>query len=439
MPGPTTDSHNALVGLGRLGALLLGVGYAVTDVIEALRGIATSADDPGLNVQVQPSMVLLDDPQTGTMRMALTESGLYTLRQTGEAANLVTKARTGRVELSDLSERVEAIIADSRKPPLPLALLGGALLSGAITVIFGSSWWVVVTSSLLGMVVAVLTSRLSNAAQSKGLLPFFAALAVSLAIVGVAALIGAKTVTLFALCGPLVLLVPGAAITNAVLEISGGDPVSGGGRLISGILVWAMLAAGVLVGIRATGARIESGALQMSSVTGVLGVDLGIWDQVPEKWVHWVAVALFGLGFAMLYSAPWVMTAGILVTVTIAYGILSIFTPLLGSIVAGGIAAGVTLFACQIFTRFTNNWPAIAIFRPAFQMMVPGSLGLVTALDVASGEGLGIGMRVFGAAIALTIGIQVGAACASGLIDRILPILERRMVAVKTLGKDSHG
>ena len=88
----------------------------------------------------------------------------------------------------------------------------------------------------------------------------------------------------------LVVFVPGAALTTAVLELAAGQMVSGSSRLVSGAMQLALLAFGILAGIEAVG-------IPSSRVFASSGDVLG-------DWARWLGVLVFACGVKVANSTP---------------------------------------------------------------------------------------------------------------------------------------
>ena len=58
----------------------------------------------------------------------------------------------------------------------------------------------------------------------------------------------------------LVVFLPGATLTTAVLELAAGQIVSGASRLVAGAVQLALLAFGILAGVEAVGVSVVAGA-----------------------------------------------------------------------------------------------------------------------------------------------------------------------------------
>jgi len=405
-------------GLGELGTLLLDAGYAVTD---AHRAVASAADGGGradIATEVFPTLVFVDDPDADGTRMTVAPGRSLTYGQVSAAGRLAADASQGEVPLDELAARVEAIETSVSRFPVWATLLGSGLMSAGIAVVFGAPWWAVAASIVLGMGVGVALGALGRSPRAAAAAPFFAALLVSLAIWALGTLIGAHEIPLFAVCGPLAILIPGTTITNAVLEVSGGDLVSGGGRLVSGLVTWALLAAGVLVTVVWFGSEIDGQDLVLPTGSAATQDALGFWAQIPSAGLSWAGAAAVAIGFGLYFSAPATLTVGITAVLLFSYAVLGVAQPFFGGPVAGGVSAGVTLIASRVIERLHPRWPSVVLFRPAFWLLVPGSLGLVTALGFAAdapspGQA---GLKVVVSVIAITIGIQIGALVAEVIL-----------------------
>lgn len=412
-PKGQPETEPPSVTLADLGGTMLACGYAVTDVRVSLNQIAGRSDLSGISVQVEPDTVFVDDAAAGTMRMTIAPEDQFSLEQVGVVATLVSALTKGQATLEDAAARLRDVRASTHTEPWLLASLGGGMICAAITVLFTSPWWSVVVSFTLGLLIGALLQVVPAAWQTNGTFAFILALLTGLAIWGVASLIGVHSLPTFALCGPLVMLVPGRLVTNAVLEISGGDPISGGGRLASGLLVWAMLAAGILVAVQLTGSKFVAGSLILKTGTKETQAALGIWGATPTLATKWVAVFFIAAGFALVYQSTMRMFVAVTITLYFAFAVLHASETVVSPVIAGGVAAALTLFISRIPVGVGARWPSIVLFRPAFYMLVPGSLGLVMVLELASKNSTpNAALSLLGSVMALTIGIQVGAAMA---------------------------
>ena len=171
----------------------------------------------------------------------------------------------------------------------------------------------------------------STAAGSRGLLtvlPFVAAFAVSAVVYWLAADLRWATVTLFVVCAPLVILIPGATITTGVVELAAGDVVSGGGRFVSGLIMWATLAVGIAAGAAVVGSGQRRRGPRSRCVPG--------WAVRPA-----VLVSPWASGCSSMRS--WSLTAVLVVVLSATYGVVALPRRSPRAPVASGIAAAVML------------------------------------------------------------------------------------------------
>ncbi len=406
------DTDDAGRALGDFGALLLDAGYAVSDVAATMRQTARARSLDAV-VGVLPQAVLVDDSGAGHRRPGATAmtpatGDTLTFDQVGRTGRLVADAGRGRVPWRDLARRVAAIRADPRLRPAWVVLVGSGFMSCGVSVVFGARWWSLVVDALLGVIVGALIVGASRWLRIAQLLPFICALLVTVLLLAAADLAGADRVPLFAVCAPLVVLIPGATVTNAVIELSAGDVVSGGGRLISGLVVWALLAAGIGAGVALLGAQISGMAIV--GVGAPTGTEAGWWGAPVPEILAWPATALVGVGVGLFGSASARLTTVIVGALLLTYALVVGLQPGLGTVVATGVAAAVVLAATRALEALAPDYPSIVVFRPAYWLLVPGSFGLV-ALTSADADPI---VTTFGTVIALTIGTQVGAIVAAG-------------------------
>lgn len=402
-----TTPATASGALGAFGALMLDAGYAVTDVQHAVRETSGQSGIGDVVVGVFPQAVIVEvDPSdgAGASRMVPATGETLTFDQIGRTGRLVAEAQRGRVPWTKLPERVAGIRSAPRLRPVWVVLLGSGFMSCGVSVVFGARWWSLFADGLLGILVGALIVGASRWLRIAQLLPFICSFLVTVLLLLAADLAGADRVPLFAVCAPLVVLIPGAIVTNAVIELSAGDVVSGGGRLISGLVVWGLLAAGIGAGAAVLGARIAGDAIHVAGATAA--ADAAWWGApVPDPLV-WPATALVGVGVGMFGSASARLTGVIVGVLLLTYAVFVGVQPGAGITAATGIAAAIVLAAARALEAAAPDYPSVVVFRPAYWLLVPGSFGLVA---LTAGDDADPVRATFGIVLALTIGTQVGA------------------------------
>ena len=401
-----TDDDTAAA-LGELGAGLLDAGYAVTDVQQVLREVADAHDRPDFTIGVLPSAVLIDDPLGSGNRLTNAQRAELTFDQVAQVAGLARSAARRAASLPAV--RAQLLLIRGQQPRFPrfVAVLGSGLMSAGIAVVFRTTWWAVALDFVLALVVG---AALIFGTRIRGLLtvlPFLAAFAVSVVVYWLAADLQWGTVTLFVVCAPLVVMIPGATITTGVVELAAGDVVSGGGRFVSGLIMWATLAVGIAAG--AAVVDVPATTQDTSPVAVVPG-----WAVLP-------AVLVLALGVGLFFDAAWSLTAVLAVVLSVTYGVVAVAQVVTSAPVASGIAAAVMLPLLRTLEYFRPRWPAAVTFRPAFWLLVPGSLGLVAITEVAT-DGRAGGQELLGGVVAtvvaIAVGVQIGAVLAAFIRPR---------------------
>ncbi|GAA4484431.1 threonine/serine exporter family protein [Microbacterium panaciterrae] len=398
--------------LGDLGALLLDAGVSVTDVRGTLERVrdATAPGDQ-LAFAVLPEHVLVSRPGVpGATTIASGDGSDLTFRQTAHASRLARRLEAGRVSLDQVPAHIAHIRGITLRHPFLQRTLGGGLLASGLALLFRCPWWAVVLALLVGGLVAAIVVATDRIRAAAAVIPFVASF-ISTLIVGVVAdRLDFGAVPLFAVCAPVALLVPGALITNALLELTAADIVTGASRLMYGLIMLGFMAAGIFTGAAVTGLRVDphSAALvgETSLVTGHSG-----WEAVPPLWLSGIGVVVLAIGIGLSFGSGFRLGIATVIVMICTYAALQLLTPFTGSTVATGITAGLLFLAARVLERVTLAVPATVSFQPAFLLLVPGTVGLV-ALASFDAQALAAAPLVF---LSLCIGTKVGALFADAL------------------------
>jgi uncharacterized membrane protein YjjP (DUF1212 family) len=414
------DGETVPVGmlLGTLGALLLDAGSSVTDVRSALekaRNAAGIGDE--LAIGVLPALVIVSETATGAATIVNAEGVELSFRQSARANRLVLGLEGGDVPLAEIPGRVRAIRAGTR-PPAPLPwILGNALTSAGLAVVFRCPWWAILVALGVGAIVGVIGLLLRRFREAIAIVPFLSAF-VSTAVVGlVASSAGFDHVPLYAVCAPVAVFVPGALITNALLELTASDIVTGASRLVQGIIMLGFMAAGIAAGSAVTGLRIDPHSAALVGQVASVGTDRGGLEAVPPYFLSWIAVMVLAVGIGLVFGAGWRLMIAFVAVMLVAYALVSGIAPLWGSVIATGVTAALLFVATRVFERFVPVIPATVSFTPAFLLLVPGTVGLV-AVATFDMQAIATPIATF---VSLCIGTKFGGLI-PGLFARSAPL-----------------
>ncbi|MBK0422577.1 threonine/serine exporter family protein [Leucobacter sp. CSA2] len=407
-------THTAARLLGELGAALLDAGVSVTDVAATLNRAAERHGVGGYRSTVFTEMVMVTEEASGSTVVVHAHKSELTFAQAAAVNRLARRIERGVQPLGVIPEQVGQIRAASRTLPGLKWVVGGILIALGLAILFRCPWWAVALAAVAGGLVGVTTRLLSRGGGAVAIAPFVTAF-VSTTAVGIAAsVLGTGPVPLFAVCAPIAILVPGALITNALLELTATDIVTGSARLMYGLIVLGFMTAGIASGRAITGLQIDTDSVALVGRAGEAAALGSGWHELPPIWFSWVGVVILAVGIGLAFGSGRALTLVNVVMMTSAYAVLTILTPLCGNVAAIGITAATLFVAARLVERLTLAVPATVSFQPAFLLLVPGTIGLV-ALTAFEPAGL------LGAVLAFTslcIGTKVGDV-ASELVTRV--------------------
>jgi len=403
-PTDEPDAAAALAAAEAVGSAMIQAGYSVETVQDVLRDIAKVNGLSESEVLVFPNALLVSARGQGQHQTGAVASGDGQLlfSQIDEVQRTVDGARTGVLDPRSTVERIERIRAMSPPYGRVVRVIGYAFLSGALSVLLGASWTGVSLAAGLGLITgaALLVSerlpRRYGALITVGI-AFFVALVVFLLLRN-----GFGSGILSALLAPLVVLLPGALLTTAVLELSTGQMISGAGRLAAGAMQLVLLGAGI----------VTAGAL-----VGVPDFDFSEQPELLGPIAPWIAVAVFGVAISVHRCAPRRSLPWILLVLYVAYSAQVLGDLALGGVLSAFVGALVVTPVTALVARQPSGPAALVSFTPAFWLLVPGALGLVGVADVLGGDSTAAASLV--ATLSTMVAIALGVLAGSTLSNRM--------------------
>ncbi|WP_220093812.1 threonine/serine exporter family protein [Gryllotalpicola protaetiae] len=390
--------------LGRLGALLLDAGVSVTDVRDSLTHI-DGGRMPALSFSVMPELVIVSDRDSGLAPVVATTQDELSFRQAARANQLARALELGALPLAAAPDEISAVRAMVRRHPQLGWVVGSTLTSVGLAVLTRSPWWSVLVAVLVGAVVGAVTVAMGRIAAAAAIVPFAATLVSTLMVGSFAHVAGIAQVPLFAVCAPIAILVPGAVITNALLELTATDIVTGSARLVYGLVVLGFMVAGVTAGVALTGLHLDPHSAGLIGQFAIAGPEHAGWSALPPLWLAWIGIVPLAIGVGLAFGSTPALTGVSVITMACAYGVLSALTPLVGKVVATGATAAALLIVARLIAQRALAAPASITFQPAFLLLVPGTVGLVAfaSMDVAR---VADAVETF---VSLCVGAKVGA------------------------------
>ena len=206
----------------------------------------------------------------------------------------------------------------------------------------------------------------------------------------------------------IAVLLPGAMIVTGLSEIASGAAVSGTSRLVSGTVQLLLFAVGMFAAVAVRGDG-------LSVLTNARADELG-------PLAPFIGIVVLGAGMVINVAAtwrdiPWIL--GVLfLTFVVQYAGQGLWGVALGAL-AGATVAGLS---ASVVHRLSGRPLHLVVYLPAFWLLVPGSLGLLSAAQLAAGNGDLSGITATTAAmVTIVVGTLVGSAAGRALEQHLGP------------------
>ncbi|MCU0736699.1 MAG: threonine/serine exporter family protein [Rhodospirillales bacterium] len=393
------DTATLLEFLFRLGQAYIACGEQTAKVELSLRRSATAFGMRKSCVVAFPTALFISIHDEAGERVTLAQCEPQTLRldQIAEVLALGDAAQKADVAPADGLKRLSEILAEQRRFGAAGIVVGHTILTVGLTMVLMPTAANLAAAAALGFIVGMVKLANRGRAILSVPLPVIAAALVS-ALVFLAVKHGLPVDPLHALVPPLVTFLPGGMLALGMVELAYGDMVSGASRLTAGFVQLVLLAFGLAVG---------------AVLVGYSPDDLTTSAEQYEKLLEaaWAGVLVFGLGVYLHFSAPRRSLLWILLVLLITFAVQRLSGGLLGCEVSGFFGTLVaTPLGYLVQLRFRGP-PATVTFLPAFWLLVPGALGLLSVTRMLSDRAAGVDgiVTVVFVITSIALGTLVGA------------------------------
>ena len=390
-----------------LGAAMNASGQPVDVVQERLCAVAEAHGHHAVRVSAFPTflMVTMGTAEPAALELTTPLSHAPRLDQIAAIDALSRAAVRGEVAPGDGVHELARIRELPRRFRFVTTICGYSVLAIGLCLVLQPTPVDVAAAALFGAVAGALRSVRGRPAPTAMLVPVAAAFAVA-ALDALAVRTGLAQPGLRAIAASLVVFLPGAALTTAVLELGSGEAVSGASRLVSGATTLALLAFGILCGVQAVGVA-PSVAFAGS-------------HQQLGSWSPWAGVLVFAVGATIANSAPKQSFLGLLIVLYAAWIGQVAGNALIGAYGSALVGAAVMTVVAFLVSRLPGAMPPHASFLPGFWLLVPGALGLIGVTQFAGDATAGtsdifatVG-SIFGVALGVTCGTLLWRGVAAG-------------------------
>ncbi len=386
--------------LAYLGTAMIATGQPVGEVEDELAEISTRLGYPDVQVAGSPTGITLN---LASGEPATFESVNAPLRldQAVEVRAIRHRLLDGSLSVAEAVDQLLALRSRPRRYPAWAADVGLVVASAGICLILQPGAANVLFATLAGVVVAGLLRLAGRFTLIATLVPALAAFIIGCGLFA-AAEAGLLDGPLRTALASLAVLLPGALIVTAMSELAAGDMMAGSARLIFGIVQLMLFTLGLVA------------ASQLLQVAPELLANV----RVPGMgwWTAPVGLVIISVGITLMESPPLRLLPWIVAVLAVALTAQTLGQQVsapLGSFL-GALAASLGAYLVE---AIKPSLPRLVVFLPAFWLLVPGSLGLVTstqlAVNPASGPATAVG--VLTVMFAIATGLLVGSAIAQSV------------------------
>jgi uncharacterized membrane protein YjjP (DUF1212 family) len=380
---------------------MVATGQPVSDVEDEVIEVGTALGYPGVQVAAAPTGVTLN-LASGQPATYQSVHGSLRLDQAAEVRTVRYALLHGSMSLGEATAQLLSLRTRPPRYPTWLANLGWIGISTGIALILQPGWPNIAFAAV-GAVIVIGLLRLGQLFSLVAtLLPTLASFVLA-CLVFAAANAGWVEGPLRTLLPPLAVLLPGALIVTAMSELAAGDMVAGASRLIYGVVQLLLFTLGIVAASRLV-------EVPTSELTNVRVDQLGWWA-AP------VGLVLISIGIGIQESPPIRLLPWITLVLILAFAAQSLGQRWSGAELGSFLGAVAASLGASLVEAIKPTLPRLVVFLPAFWLLVPGSLGLLSTTQLVANPGgnLANTIGVFTVIFAIAVGLLVGAAAARSL------------------------
>ncbi|RDH12066.1 threonine/serine exporter family protein [Tsukamurella pulmonis] len=383
---------------------MIAGGQPVHEVEDELTGVATALGHPlaqigatptGLTLTLEPGAPATFESIAGPLRL--------------EQSEVVAEVRRGLVartlSVDDAFARLGTLRSLPHRYPQWVQDASWSVIAVGIAMLLQPGLPNIAAAAIGGVVVMLLVKAAGRVRLAATLLPTIAAFTVGTGVFA-AAQAGWLDGPLRTLLAPLAVLLPGALMVTGMSELAAGAMVAGSSRLTFGTVQLLLFSLGVL------------------SATSVLGVapEMLVNERINQLgwWGPPVGLALICVGVCLNEGASMRLLPAIGLVVAAAFGAQLAGQALSGVVLGGFLGAIAGSLGASLVAAVRPQWSRLVVFLPAFWVLVPGSLGLlsVTSVGIDPEQGARTVVDVAAVICALALGLLFGSALAQAVTGR---------------------
>lgn len=409
---PDLDAAPIRTLLAHLGAAMVATGQPVGEVEDELAEASAALGHPDAQVAAAPTGVTLalDVGSPATFAAVI---GPLRLDQAAEVREIRHDLVRHRLDPAAAQARLLTLRSQPPRYPSWLADLGWIAVAVGIALILQPGLAGVAVAAVGTVVVVALVHVVHRLPSLAALLPVGAAFAVA-CLVFAATRAGLVESPLRTLLPPLAILLPGALIVTAMAELAAGDMVAGTARLVYGLAQVLLFTLGILL---ARGLF----ALPVEELRNVRVDELG-WVAAP------LGLVLITIGIGLIESPPPRLLTWIGLVLVLTFAAAAVGQQVSGATLGAFLGALTATVGSHLVEAVAPRLPRLVVFLPSFWLLVPGSLGVLAAAQVAvdPSQAASTTLGVLGVVTGMALGLLLGAALAGAGGDLLRRTRDRR-------------
>lgn len=402
----TRQGREAVAFIDKLARALHRYGYTAPNIEDALTLVARRLGLRG-EFFATPTAIFasLESGDVDDTMLIRVEPGAVNLDKLSRLDALTHTVARGEMSPAEASRTIDEIRATPPRYKGKTTVIASVLASASAARFFGGGWREVVVCGAIGCVgglLALLARRDQRFRQLEPVAAFTAGLCAS-----AAAVLMPPTSLWVAMCGGLIVLLPGLTVTIAISELATRHLASGTARLMEAAILFMSIGFGMVVGLKVG--------------TAIFGTPPDTSPVPLPLWTLGVALVLAPLAFAAKFQAHprdagWILLVCVLAFVGARLGarVLGVETGAFTGAIVVGVASG-------LHSRLRNR-PAVVTSTPGILMLVPGSIGFRSITDMIAHD------PVSGLQTAFTM-VLTGVALVTGLLMARIIVPRRRWMA----------
>ncbi|MET9326317.1 threonine/serine exporter family protein [Tsukamurella sp. NPDC003166] len=398
--------------LAYLGTAMIAGGQPVHEVEYDLKGVATALGYPLAQVGATPTGLTLG-LEPGSPATFESVAGPLRLDQSAVVSEVRRGLNARRLTVDEAFARLGNLRSLPHRYPRWLQDLSWSVIAVGIAMLLQPGWPNIAAAAIGGGAVMLLVRLAGRVRLAATLLPTIAAFVVGTGVFA-AAQAGWLDGPLRTLLAPLAVLLPGALVVTGMSELAAGAMVAGSARLTFGTVQLLLFSLGIL------------------SATTVLGVAPELLANVRVNqlgaWGPPVGLAVICVGLCLNEGASMRLLPAIAVVVAAAFGAQLAGQAASGAVLGGFLGAIAGSLGASLAAYLRPQLPRLVVFLPAFWVLVPGSLGLlsVTSVGIDPQQGVRTVVDVGAVICALALGLLFGSAMAQAAAGPLARLRARR-------------